>query len=99
MLLPLITRELRHVVRNDAIKRGTDAAKHRAVCGELPSLRSSLAHDRFLLFHHLWRLVFLQEMRSGLLPSLRALLCRLRREHDPIALAPSRRGPTSPAPV
>jgi hypothetical protein len=32
MLLPLITRELRHVVRNEAIQRGTDAAKHRAVC-------------------------------------------------------------------
>ncbi|ORX39603.1 hypothetical protein BD324DRAFT_614310 [Kockovaella imperatae] len=32
LLLPLISRELRHVVKNKAIKRGTDAARHRSVC-------------------------------------------------------------------
>jgi lysine-specific demethylase 3 len=32
-LLPLITRELRHIVKNKAIKREVDAAKHRSVCG------------------------------------------------------------------
>ena len=59
MLLPLITRELRHVVRNDAIKRGTDAAKHRAVCGGSLVLPWLIAHARFLLVHNLWRLVLL----------------------------------------
>ncbi|KAK8870060.1 hypothetical protein IAR55_000630 [Kwoniella newhampshirensis] len=32
MLLPLITREVRHVINNKAIKRGVDTAKHRALC-------------------------------------------------------------------
>ncbi|WWD15646.1 hypothetical protein CI109_100068 [Kwoniella shandongensis] len=32
MLLPLITREVRHVINKKAIKRGVDTAKHRALC-------------------------------------------------------------------
>ena len=37
LLLPLITREVRHAVNKQAIKRGFDAAKHRSVCGECDS--------------------------------------------------------------
>ena len=36
MLLPVISRELRHAINKNAVVREVDVAKHRSVCGTSP---------------------------------------------------------------
>lgn len=64
MLLPVISRELRHAINKKAVVREVDVAKHRSVCGMSPnSLSVHRANGRFLLVHHIWWILLLQEMR------------------------------------
>jgi hypothetical protein len=66
MLLPVISRELRHAINKKAVIREVDVAKHRSVCGmSLKPFFLSLhpANRRFLLINYIRWILLLQEMR------------------------------------
>jgi hypothetical protein len=64
MLLPVISRELRHAINKKAVIREVDVAKHRSVCGISPiTLFFLRANGRFLLINYIRWILLLQEMR------------------------------------